>query len=327
MWWKVEEGINSAADFSRFRQKVLMAAVNVKEANGVVDVSVVSPSGKLGVKADLVNRSRLGYYNPTPLPGNFLFNVDGVEIGKPVMKKYIQKRVVLDNFYNNELHAKTGKPFHYLWSDTAMSGFSQLGGLFTSKGAEIKTLHSAPNATNLKDAAVYLIVDPDTKLESPTPNFMTEKAAGEIAQWVEKGGVLLLMANDSKNAELDSLNILAGKFGMQFNKDQLHPVTGRNWEMGASVNLPGHMLFKNVKRIYLKEVASISCTGKTKPVLTENSNVLMAEANYGKGYVFAIGDPWIYNEYIDHWLLPNDFDNMQAAKNLVKLLLGRVKSK
>ena len=24
----------------------------------------------------------------------------------------------------------------------------------------------------------------------------------------------------------------------------------------------------------------------------------------GKGYVFAIGDPWIYNEYIDHDRLP-----------------------
>jgi len=41
----------------------------------------------------------------------------------------------------------------------------------------------------------------------------------------------------------------------------------------------------------------------------------------GKGYIFAVGDPWLYNEYIDHWVLPKDFDNLKAAKNLVKLLL------
>jgi len=59
----------------------------------------------------------------------------------------------------------------------------------------------------------------------------------------------------------------------------------------------------------------------------ENGQVLIATASYGKGYVLAIGDPWIYNEYIDHWLLPADFENLQAAKNLVALLLGKVNKK
>ncbi|MEL7587505.1 MAG: hypothetical protein AAGU19_12390 [Prolixibacteraceae bacterium] len=35
-----------------------------------------------------------------------------------------------------------------------------------------------------------------------------------------------------------------------------------------------------------------------------------------------MSDPWIYNEYIDHSRLPEDFENMQAAKNLVSLLLA-----
>ncbi len=327
MWWKTAEGITTASGFSKFRKQVLSAPVTVKEQNGVLDVYVKTASGKLGVKADLQKKKRLDYYNPKPMPAGFLFNVDGVEIGKPIMEQYVQKKVVLDNYFNNEVNAKTGLPFHYLWTDTAMSGFSQLGELFRAKEAQLSTLTVRPTAINLKNAAVYILVDPDTKAESANPKFMSEQAATAIADWVKAGGVLLMLANDQKNSELDSLNILAGKFGMQYNKDLLHPVTGRNWDMGASVNLPGHPLFKGVKKIYLKEIASITCTDKAKPLLTENNQVVIATANYGKGFVLAIGDPWIYNEYIDHWLLPADFNNLQAAKNLVELLLNKANKK
>jgi hypothetical protein len=37
----------------------------------------------------------------------------------------------------------------------------------------------------------------------------------------------------------------------------------------------------------------------------------------------AIGDPWLYNEYIDHALLPESFENLKAANNLVELLLNK----
>ncbi len=90
MWWKVEEGVISDADFLRFRKKVLNTPVEVSEINGIIDISVSTSAGKLGVKADITNKKRLNYYNPTPLPQDFLFNIDGVEIGQPIMKKYIQ---------------------------------------------------------------------------------------------------------------------------------------------------------------------------------------------------------------------------------------------
>jgi len=38
--------------------------------------------------------------------------------------------VGLDNWYNRETNAK-GQPFHYLWTDTENSGYSQWGELFT----------------------------------------------------------------------------------------------------------------------------------------------------------------------------------------------------
>jgi unsaturated rhamnogalacturonyl hydrolase len=107
----------------------------------------------------------------------------------------------------------------------------------------------------------------------------------------------------------------------------LHPVSGSNYETGACINLPEHPLFKGVSKIYLKEVSDINLSGTAKAILTENGKVLMAENKYGKGYVFAIGDPWIYNEYIDHVLLPESFDNLKAAENLTDLLLSYVKKK
>ncbi len=233
-----------------------------------------------------------------------------------------QQKVLLDNYYNHETSPKTGKPYHYLWTDREDSGFSQFGELFLEQGAEISALESAPKESDLSDVSVYIIVDPDTPAETKSPNYMTGEAAAVIARWVKKGGVLLMMSNDKNNAEFDHFNLLAGKFGMQFNKVLLHPVEGKKFDMGAFVSFPEHPLFKGLKKIYVKEVSSITCSGKAKPVLTENDQTIIAECRYGKGYVLAVGDPWIYNEYIGHSRLPEDFENMQAARNLVGLLLS-----
>jgi hypothetical protein len=88
MWWKVEEGIRSDADFLRFRQSVLKAPITINDKNGIIDIAVLTPSGKLGIRTDIANKKRLDYYNPNPLPANFLFNVNSVEIGRPILKKY-----------------------------------------------------------------------------------------------------------------------------------------------------------------------------------------------------------------------------------------------
>ena len=90
MWWKVEEGITGDAQFNKFRQSIANTPINVTDKNGIIDISVITSSGKLGIKADIQKKKRLTWYNPTPLPGNFLFNVDGMEMGQPIMKKYIK---------------------------------------------------------------------------------------------------------------------------------------------------------------------------------------------------------------------------------------------
>ncbi len=240
-----------------------------------------------------------------------------------------QKRVMLDNFYNNEINSKTNEPFHYLWDDKAFSGFSQLGDIFKNNGAELTTLKEKPTCKNLKDVDIFIIVDPDHIKDSKNPNYMDKQAAKAIASWVKAGGVLLLLTNDSSNCELVKFNILPSKFGISYNSDFNHPeLRGadksiRNFHSCASVNLPEHPVFKGVNKIFIKEISSINCQKMAKPVLIENDKTYMAESKYGKGYVFAVGDPWLYNEYIDHALLPAEFDNKKAAENLVKLLLSK----
>jgi unsaturated rhamnogalacturonyl hydrolase len=55
--------------------------------------------------------------------------------------------------------------------------------------------------------------------------------------------------------------------------------------------------------------------------LTDKGDVIIATANVGKGRVFAIGDPWLYNEYVNAHKIPMSFENFNAAKDLAKWLL------
>lgn len=235
-----------------------------------------------------------------------------------------QIKVGLDNWFNHEMKPETQQPYHYLWTDTTNSGYSKWGAIFVRKGAKITTI-KRPVKQELANLDVYIIVDPDTTSENPKPNYILPADVNAIEKWVKKGGVLAILANNGPNCEFTHLNQLSSRFGIIFNPVTLHPVTGRNWEMGASTHLPDHPIFNGVQKIYLKEIASINLKGKAQPLLTEDGNVLMAECRYGKGYVFAIGDPWIYNEYIDHLYLSSDFDNRKAAENLSGYLLNQTK--
>ena len=60
-----------------------------------------------------------------------------------------------------------------------------------------------------------------------------------------------------------------------------------------------------------------------KPLLVWKGDTLMAVARYGKGTVFAVTDPWLYNEYTDGRKLPPEYDNFAAGRELVRWLLRR----
>jgi unsaturated rhamnogalacturonyl hydrolase len=64
-----------------------------------------------------------------------------------------------------------------------------------------------------------------------------------------------------------------------------------------------------------------------KTILTAEGKNIGAIAKVGKGTVFALGDPWCYNEYIDGKKLPTDFTNYQGTEEWVKWLLKQASNK
>jgi unsaturated rhamnogalacturonyl hydrolase len=50
----------------------------------------------------------------------------------------------------------------------------------------------------------------------------------------------------------------------------------------------------------------------------------MATSKFGKGTVFAVGDPWIYNEYVVNDRLNATYQNKQAAIELTNWLLKQI---
>ena len=235
---------------------------------------------------------------------------------------YSQPVVALDNWFNRETHPRTGIPYHYLWTDTEFGGYSEWGRIFKARGAEITTVEK-PDRAVLKGADVYIIVDPDSTSESPSPNYILPEDIRAIKRWVKRGGVLAIFANGGPECEFTHLNRLASKFGIRFNHVSLYPVINDNWEMGAITSLSGHPLFRGVSKIFLTEISDMNLRRGAKPVLRAGGRIVMAENNFGRGYVFAIGDPWFCNKYIDHAILPESFENLKAAKNLTDLLLEK----
>ena len=234
------------------------------------------------------------------------------------------KVVLLDYFFNSEWKRDTsGHPYryHYVWEDTANSGYSELGKAIIRLGAEIDTLNVAPVKENLAHASMYVIVDPDTPAETPEPHYIDENAIKAIVDWVRSGGILVLLGNDKGNAEFEHFNKLSENFGIHFNEDSRNRVQGRDFEMGSFLSLPDHPLFKGVKKIYIKELSTLKISEPATSVLTDRGDVIMSYVNFGSGAVFAVGDPWLYNEYFDNRKLPVGFENYKAADNLFEWLL------
>jgi hypothetical protein len=235
--------------------------------------------------------------------------------------------VTLDYYFNHEVHKnKSGQQerFHYMWEDTESSGFSILGEAFKKNGAKLTSLDKAPDAGNLKSSDIYIIVDPDTKKESPNPNYIESRDISEIAKWVKNGGVLVMLANDSANVELPHFNNLATKFGMHFNDDLQNHVIDDNHFQDGGVSPVNNPIFETAHRIFMKDVCSISIQPPATAGLKNNSGaVIIAIAKYGKGTVFAVGDPWLYNEYTNG-RLPAEYENRKAANDVAKWLIKQI---
>ncbi len=234
------------------------------------------------------------------------------------------KTVGLDYHFNHELrkNAITGQQeqFHYTWEDRQHSGFWLWGQQFRELGAQTVALFDVPTAAVLKPLSIYIIVDPDTRKETPKPNYIQPNDSKAVTDWVRGGGTLVLLANDTANCETKHLNQLAQSFGVQFTGQSVNMVQGSQFEQGSVDLTSGQAVFKTAQKAYIKELALLAVQSPAQPLVT-GKGIIMATARLGKGKVFVLGDPWLYNEYVDGRKIPASFENFLAGKDLARWLL------
>jgi unsaturated rhamnogalacturonyl hydrolase len=241
------------------------------------------------------------------------------------------KVVCLDYFFNHQ--EKNGVQFHYIWDDTKASGYSKFGDVWKQYGATLASLTHAPTRDDLNHYSIYIIVNPSTEKNAADhkPNYIQPADAQTIAAWVNDGGVLAMFANDKNNCEFEHYNTLANEFGINFNGDLRNTVpTHKDMARGTFNDFPSdEPLFAGVKMMYVKEICTLTVQPPAQPLLIADKqdgavgkDIIMATAHYGKGFVFAIGDPWFYNEYIDVKTPDLPIENRKAAKNFARWMLG-----
>ncbi|MGK2862232.1 MAG: glycoside hydrolase family 88 protein [Chitinophagaceae bacterium] len=238
------------------------------------------------------------------------------------------KTILLDRYFNSEKRKKVSGNlvyWHYVWNEYSHPGLTAWGHIFNKYGAGLSSLDVAPTVANLRSASIYIIVDPDHVKDNPSPNYVSAKDVKTISDWVKAGGVLFLMANDSANCDLEHFNKLAGVFGINFTNKSRNMVKDDEFETGVVVPDDNKQIFNAPYKMYLKEVSVLSVKSPAKAVVTKETDVIIAMAKYGNGTVLAVGDPWLYNEYVDGRKLPAEYWNYKAATDLVKWLLSQCK--
>src|SRR6202034_1209993 len=120
--------------------------------------------------------------------------------------------VLVDAWFNSQQRKNAAgqtELFHYKWNDFSNDGYSLFGHLFEREGAALGTLFTAPTASNLKHAQIYIIASPDNAAKNPHPHFATPHDGAELSAWVQRGGTLLLLENDPANADIEHFNTIA----------------------------------------------------------------------------------------------------------------------
>ena len=271
------------------------------------------------------------YYRSEPLRTNDLkgvgpFILASIELEMAAENAVGQSQTVgLDYYFNHEMRPGPvgGSPeqWHYTWEERTHGGFWLWGNQFRELGARTVAVPAAPTAARLQDLNVYIIVDPDTRKESPQPNYIQPADSKVITEWVRGGGTLVLLANDTANCEITHFNELARHFGVRFTDQSVNMVRDNQFGQGQVALVSGKAVFKTARTAYIKELAVLAVQAPAQPLVINNGRVIMATARLGRGKVFVLGDPWLYNEYLDGRKIPASFENFQAGKDLARWLL------
>ena len=236
-------------------------------------------------------------------------------------------RVIVDAWFNSQQRqnaAGRNEYFHYKWNDQSDSGFSIFGQMFLADGATLETLYQAPTTGRLNAAQIYIIVSPDNPAKNPHPHYVQPNDADQVVAWVKQGGVLVLMENDPANADINHLNLLSDRFGIHFDEVLKHHVIGNQVAPGYIPVSAGGLVFQHSHTLYMKDTCGMSVKYPASSLLEDKAGIVMAIAKYGKGTVFAVVDPWLYNEYTDPRKNLPQQDNYEAGKEFVHWLLKQV---
>ncbi len=233
---------------------------------------------------------------------------------------------LLDGWYNSQKRPNAAGQmveFHYKWNDYSNEGYSIFGHIFRTYGVATEGLYGAPTAGDLKKAQIYIIASPDNLARNPNPHYMTMGAANQITAWVRKGGTLLIMENDRGNADIPHMDILADRFGLHFNNVLAHHVIGEEFSMGR-IDVPHPQPpFSHPQVLFMKDTCSLTLSKGAQSLLTSHGVILMAWSKHGKGFVVAVTDPWLYNEYTDGRKpsMPAIYSNFDGGREFVRWLL------
>ncbi|PYP75513.1 MAG: hypothetical protein DMD35_21265 [Gemmatimonadetes bacterium] len=218
-----------------------------------------------------------------------------------------QAVVALDGYHN----AERAMPEHYQWEGTTDGSFSKLAQGFRDHDVELRTLRNRIDAALLQGVNLLIVVDPDTPEETPEPKYIEDAEIDALAKWVNDGGRLVLLGNDKGHAEFTHFNRLASRFGIQFLEETFPKMSGK-----AILEATGSdAIFEGGLKAYLVEVAPLKLAAPAQSMMKVDGTDVMALAHVGRGMVFALGDPWLYNEYIER------NDNVKIATNLFTMLL------
>jgi unsaturated rhamnogalacturonyl hydrolase len=236
--------------------------------------------------------------------------------------KYKGKNLVIDRFFNKEY--RDGKLYHYTWDDYFDSGFSWVGNYPAQRGANLKHLDLAPSLPNLKNTDLYIIVDPDGHKDSKTPNYVKASHIQAITNYVQNGGSLLLMLNDTTNAEYIHVNKLTKAFGVEITGKNINFVKNDNYPEGDVMIAAGSEIFKSDYKLFVKELVTLKpMNPEVKIDAKVGDDAVIVSRKFGKGKVVIVGDPWIYNEYVNGRKLPVEYQNLQASFDLIDWLLAK----